>query len=78
MSHVVHLPYSAHPSSVYQVYDFDADHIKTFATATKTEGGTQEYLEKYVYGVKDHWGYLEQVGGLQRLNDLSADHVLGY
>jgi acyl CoA:acetate/3-ketoacid CoA transferase alpha subunit len=78
VSHVVHLPYSAHPSSVYQVYDFDADHIRILATATKTEEGTQEYLDKYVYGVENHWGYLEKVGGLHRMNDLSADHVLGY
>ncbi len=78
VSHVVHLPYSAHPSSVYGIYDFDEAHIDEYAAASKTPEGFQQYLEKYVYGVKDHWGYLEQVGGLQRLSALEADPVLGY
>jgi glutaconate CoA-transferase subunit A len=42
VSHVVHLPFSAHPTSVYSVYDFDADHIKQYADASKTPEGFQE------------------------------------
>jgi glutaconate CoA-transferase, subunit A len=78
VSHVVHLPFSAHPSSVYAVYDFDEEHIDAYAEASKTPQGFQQYLDKYVFGVKDHWGYLDQVGGLERLSTLEADPVLGY
>jgi len=78
VSHVVHLPFSTHPSSVYQVYDFDKEHIKIYAQASKTPEGLQEYLDKYVHGVKDHWGYLELVGGMKRLTELLADPILGY
>jgi len=78
VSHVVHLPFSTHPSSVYQVYDFDKEHIKIYAQASKTPEGFQEYLDKYVHGVKDHWGYLELVGGMKRLTELLADPILGY
>src|SRR5512139_54143 len=78
VSHVVHLPFSAHPSSVYGVYDFDKKHIKEYAEASKTPQGFQEYLDQYVYGVKDHWGYLEKLGGMQYFNDLFADPILGY
>ena len=39
VSHVVHLPFSAHPSSVYQVYDFDSDHIDLYASASKNPRG---------------------------------------
>jgi glutaconate CoA-transferase subunit A len=78
VSHVVHLPYSAHPTSVYGVYDFDKEHIKTYAEASKTAPGLQEYLERYVYGVEDHWAYLEAVGGMKYLNNLAADPILGY
>jgi glutaconate CoA-transferase subunit A len=78
VSHVVHLPFSAHPSSVYKVYDFDKEHIKKYAEASKTPQGFQEYLDKYVYGVKDHWGYLELVGGMKYLDNLLADPILGY
>ena len=78
VSHVVHLPFSAHPSSVYSIYDFDEAHIDLYAEASKTPQGFQQYLDKYVYGVKDHWGYLELVGGIQRMKELEADPVLGY
>jgi glutaconate CoA-transferase subunit A len=78
VSHVVHLPFSAHPTSVYGVYDFDAGHIKEYADASKTVEGFKEYLDKYVYGVEDHWGYLERIGGMEHLNSLEADPVLGY
>jgi acyl CoA:acetate/3-ketoacid CoA transferase alpha subunit len=78
VSHVVHLPFSAHPTSVYRAYDYDADRIVQYAEVTKTPEGVQKHLDEYVYGVKDHWGYLELVGGVKRLNDLTADPILGY
>jgi glutaconate CoA-transferase, subunit A len=78
VSHVVHLPFAAHPSSVYGVYDFDKAHIKLYAEASRTPQGFQEYLDIYVFGVKDHWGYLEKVGGMKYLDSLLADPILGY
>jgi acyl CoA:acetate/3-ketoacid CoA transferase alpha subunit len=78
VSHVVHLPFAAHPTSVYGVYDYDADHIRQYVEASKTPEGFQKYLDEYVFGVKDHWGYLELVGGGKHLNDLTADPILGY
>jgi acyl CoA:acetate/3-ketoacid CoA transferase alpha subunit len=78
VSHVVHLPFSAHPSSVYGIYDFDEEHINEYADASKTPQGLQQYLDKYVYGVKDHWRYMELVGGMQLQKNLEADPVLGY
>ncbi|MBC7227495.1 MAG: CoA transferase subunit A [Thermoflexales bacterium] len=78
VSHVVHLPFSAHPTSVYRVYDYDAEHIREYAAATKTPEGFQAYLEKYVFGVRDHWEYLELIGGMKHLTPLLADPILGY
>jgi len=78
VSHVVHLPFAAHPTSVYRAYDYDADHIREYAQATKTPESFQEYLDKYVYGVQDHWGYLELIGGMKHLSTLVADPILGY
>jgi len=78
VSHVVHLPFSAHPTSVYRVYDYDAEHIREYAAATRTVEGFQAYLEKYVLGVQDHWEYLERIGGMKHLTPLLADPILGY
>lgn len=78
VSHVVHLPFSAHPTSVYGVYDFDKEHIKLYADASRTPEGFQNYLDEYVFGVKDHWEYLEKLGGMKYLDTLLADPILGY
>jgi len=78
VSHVVHLPFAAHPSSVYHAYDHDEAHVREYAAASKTPEGIREYLAKYVYGAKDHWEYLELVGGMKHLTSLAADPLLGY
>ena len=78
VSHVVELPFAAHPTSVYREYDYDAEQIKSYVEATRTTESFREYLDRYVYGVKDHWEYLEKVGGMRRLNSLRADPILGY
>jgi acyl CoA:acetate/3-ketoacid CoA transferase alpha subunit len=78
VSHVVHLPFGAHPSAVYRAYDYDADHIMSYAEASKIPEGFQEYLATYVYGAEDHSAYLELLGGTKHLNELVADPDLGY
>mgnify|MGYP001056965941 FL=1 len=78
VSHVVELPFAAHPTSVYKAYDYDAAHIQVYVEATRTQESFQEYLEQYVYGVQDHWEYPERIGGLRNLKNLQADPILGY
>ena len=78
VSHVVELPFAAHPTSVYCEYDYDAEQIELYVKATRTPESFKAFLDEYVYGVKDHWEYLDKVGGLRRLNSLRADPILGY
>ncbi|MFN2271403.1 MAG: CoA transferase subunit A [Anaerolineae bacterium] len=78
VSHVVHLPFASHPTAVYQAYDYDADHMRRYVAASKTRDGFQAYLDEYVYGVEDHWAYLELNGGMKRLGSLVSDPILGY
>jgi glutaconate CoA-transferase subunit A len=75
---VVHTPFGAHPTAVYRAYDFDADHLKYYAEQNKDEKKFKEYLDYYVLGVSDFWGYLERIGGLRKLWSLKADVALGY
>jgi acyl CoA:acetate/3-ketoacid CoA transferase alpha subunit len=78
VSHVVELPFGAHPSSVYGVYDYDAEAIKRYVQGTRTPETVQRYLEETVFGPKDHWAYLAEQGGAQRMAELRADPDLGY
>lgn len=78
VSHVVELPYSAHPTSVFGKYDYDPEHIKKYVEATKNPDLFNAYLDTYVYSVKDHSEYLEKVGGKELLKAIQADPDLGY
>ncbi len=78
VSHVVELPFAAHPTSVYRAYDYDAGQIQRYVEATRTPEDFQAYLDRYVLGVKDHAEYLERVGGKAYLETLRADPKLGY
>jgi glutaconate CoA-transferase subunit A len=78
VSHVVELPFAAHPTSVYREYDYDAKQIELYVKATRTPASFKGFLDEYVYGVNDHWEYLDKVGGMRHLNSLRADPILGY
>ncbi|HZU04371.1 MAG TPA: CoA-transferase [Chloroflexota bacterium] len=75
---VVHVPYGAHPTSLYRYYDYDADHLREYVAAAKDPAALERYLDRYVYSVDDHFGYLERVGGVARLSRLRADPLRGY
>ena len=75
---VIHQPFGAAPSAVFGQYDYDADHLRMYVDHAKEPGRLEEYLEKFVLGCRDHWEYLEKLGGLRRMEELKADQVLGY
>jgi acyl CoA:acetate/3-ketoacid CoA transferase alpha subunit len=68
---VVHAPFGSHPGEMCYLYERDEPQIKAWVQASKTPQGAQEYLEKYIYGVKNHQEYLERIGE-KRLNQLRA------
>ncbi|MFX0196801.1 MAG: CoA transferase subunit A [Candidatus Hodarchaeota archaeon] len=73
VSHVVKLPYAAHPCSSSFLYDYDVEHFKEYAIAARNAETFVTYLEKYVYNPKDHFEYLTEVGGLNNLNALKYE-----
>jgi glutaconate CoA-transferase subunit A len=78
VSHVVELPFASHPTSVYREYDYDAEEIERYVEASRTPEAFKAYLDETVYATKNHWGYLEKVGGMEKLTQLRADPILGY
>jgi len=75
---VVEVPYGAYPTSVYKCYDYDARALKLYARINNNQQDFDEYLSKYVLGTKDHNEFIEQMGGIARLNSIAADPVFGY
>jgi len=75
---IIHQPFGAMPTSVFGCYDYDADHLRLYVDHAKEPRRFQEYLEKFVLGCRDHWEYLEKLGGLPRMEELRAEPILGY
>lgn len=68
---VVEAPYGSHPGEMYYTYARDEGQIKEWVESSKTEDGSQAYLENYVYSLKDHAAYLEKIGA-DRLEELKG------
>ncbi|OGO27440.1 MAG: hypothetical protein A2136_02950 [Chloroflexi bacterium RBG_16_54_11] len=66
---VVHAPFGSHPGEMAYVYGRDEPVIKEWVESSKTVESTQGYLDKYVYGVKNHQEYMKLIGE-QRLAQL--------
>lgn len=78
VSHVVEQPFSCYPTAVYREYDYDAAHMEQYVSAYSTPENFKKYLEEYVLSTRDHWQFLDKIGGAKRLQELKADLILGY
>ncbi|HAL62503.1 MAG TPA: CoA transferase subunit A [Chloroflexi bacterium] len=71
---VVEAPFGSHPGEMVYLYERDEELIKEWVEMSKEPETTQEYLDRYVYGVKSHAEYLELIGKerLAHLKDIVA------
>jgi 3-oxoacid CoA-transferase subunit A/glutaconate CoA-transferase subunit A len=67
---VCEVPYGAHPTQMPYLYFFDEAHIGEWLELAKTPEGAEAYFNKYVFGVRDFFEYLELVGGVRQLDYL--------
>ena len=74
---VVHVPYGAHPSQCYNYYDYDAQFLKDYDAAGKTDEDYDKFLATWVYGPKTHEEYLNKLGA-GRLIKTKVVPGLGY
>ncbi len=70
---VVVAPFGGHPGTCPGYYAYDAGNLDEFFAA-RDDAGMRKYLDRYVYGVKDHFEYLELIGmeRLTRLRELET------
>jgi glutaconate CoA-transferase subunit A len=78
VKHVCHMPFGSHPYAVFNHYDYDPLQLKIYHESAVDDKKFQQYLEKYVLGVKNHAQYLDAVGGKARLDGLRTDPAYGY
>ncbi len=74
---VVPVPFGAYPTACYRCYDYDTAHLNEYRTSAQNDSRYAQYLESWIFGVKDHQGLLDRVGR-ERLEGIKADSVKGY
>jgi glutaconate CoA-transferase subunit A len=62
VSAVCHVPYSSHPSYAQGYYDRDNDFYLKWDKISESTGTVKEYLDEWVYGVKDRSEYWQKLG----------------
>ena len=62
VDHVVHEPWGCHPSYAQGYYDRDNDFYVKWEEISRDPKTYQDYLNEFVYGVKDRKGYLQKMG----------------
>jgi hypothetical protein len=69
---VIEAPFGSHPGEMCYVYERDEPMIKAWVEASRDPETTQEFLQKYIYDLKDHQEYLDLIGKdrLQELKDM--------
>lgn len=80
VSSVVHEPLGSHPSPTQGYSRRDDDFYFEYHKATRTREGFEQWLQKYVLGVKDHRAFLnllgsERIAKLKPQGDLFAPAV---
>ncbi|MHB1005034.1 MAG: CoA transferase subunit A [Chloroflexota bacterium] len=65
---IVEAPFGAHPGYCDGLYSEDEEANREYAASAKEPERMQEWLDKYVYSVADHFEYLDKMGGLRVLS----------
>ncbi len=74
---VVPVPMGAYPTACYRHYDYDPVYLNDYREYAVDDDRFREYLDRFVYGVKDHRQFVELALG-DRAATIAADTRTGY
>lgn len=74
---VVHVPFGAFPTACHRYYDYDPVYLNEYLKSAQDDTLFKAYLDKHVYGVRDHQAFLKIIGP-ERINRIKADPRTGY
>lgn len=73
---VCEVPFGSYPGNMPGEYFSDEDHLKAWLEAEKDPTAFAQFLEDHIFGVSDFGAYLEECGGLKRLQELRHRELL--
>src|SRR5207302_11000123 len=73
---VCEVPYGSYPGNMPYEYFSDEDHLCRWLEVERDLGEFKQFLDEYLYGVRDFTEYLQRCGGLPRLQQLRRQEFL--
>ncbi len=73
---VCEVPYGSYPGNMPYEYFSDEDHLRLWLQVERDPQTYLAFLEKYLFGVRDFWEYLQLCGGLPRMQALRREELL--
>ena len=67
---VIEIPYGAHPTSCFPDYGVDRGKVDEYTRASATSDSADAFLDKYIKSVDSQDGYLDLMGGIDRLSQI--------
>lgn len=74
---VVPVPFGAHPSQVFNYYDYDKEFLRMYDRISRDDVSFQKFLKEWVFDLENHEQYLQKIG-IGRLLNLRVVKGLGY
>jgi glutaconate CoA-transferase subunit A len=73
---VCEVPFGSYPGNMPYEYFSDEDHLRRWLEVERDLEAFREFLDHYIYNVRNFGGYLERCGGLERLQQLRQQELL--
>jgi glutaconate CoA-transferase, subunit A len=73
---VCEVPYGSYPGNMPYEYFSDEEHIKLWLDVERDQDRYQNFLDNFVFGVRDFHEYLQRCGGLRRMQELRQQEFL--
>src|SRR5262245_31157887 len=73
---VCEVPYGSYPGNMPYEYFSDEEHIRLWLDVERDLERYQNFLDNFVFGVRDFHEYLEHCGGMRRLQELRQQEFL--
>src|SRR5262249_24642805 len=73
---VCEVPFGSYPGNMPYEYFSDEEHLRQWLEVEQDLDGFKQFLEQYLFGVRDFNEYLERCGGLPRMQQLRRQELL--
>ncbi len=73
---VLEVPFGSYPGNMPYEYFSDEEHLREWLKAEKDAEALRVFLDKYIYGTKNFYEYLELCGGIEKMKKLRREEFL--